>query len=216
MRGNTHTHTHTHTQLHFNFFSFISPLWGVLWRALKQQRWWMSGCPLSLFCSTPLNGPFKRPGEIDGGSKFPPKKKKKKHPSFFSLLLFFLRLATARRLINTRYFTRSKTSHKDLFLFTSRRWSELTELGAEGGLEGNQCNQSLPFSLTYSSLSFVFPRLTDFSQVRPNMWFPLTAAPEQLIAQKSPRRPGGSGGRRSHDCLFYLLSIESVYFWGEV
>lgn len=134
MRTNTH-----------NFMNFFSL---AFFAALKQQRWWMSGCPLSLFYSTRLNGPFRDSSEIDGETN----PKNKTEALFFSAV--FLRLWTARRLINTQYFTHSKTSRKDLFLFTSCSRSELTDLEADVGLEGNQCNQSLLFSLTYFSMSF--------------------------------------------------------------
>lgn len=54
--------TNTHSLTNFLSLAFFLECC----RALKRQRWWMSGCPLSLFYSTRLNGPFRDWREIDG------------------------------------------------------------------------------------------------------------------------------------------------------
>ena len=108
----------------------------------------MSGCPLSLFYSTRLNGPFRDSSDIDGETS-----PQNKTQALFSSALFSG--SQPHGALSTPNILQTvKTSHKDLFLFTSRSWSELTELEAEVRLEGNQRSQSLLFSLTYFSMSF--------------------------------------------------------------
>lgn len=56
--------TNTHNRTSLLSLGFLG-VW-VCWALKLQQKWWMSGCPLSLFYSTRLNGPFTDSSEIDG------------------------------------------------------------------------------------------------------------------------------------------------------
>lgn len=56
--------TNTHNCTSLLSLGFLG-VW-VCWALKLQQKWWMSGCPLSLFYSTRLNGPFTDSSEIDG------------------------------------------------------------------------------------------------------------------------------------------------------
>lgn len=74
-------HAHQTTQLHQ--LSLSGLLWSASCRALKQQRWWMSGHPVSLFPATCPDEPFTDSTLAVWGKKSPQIK-----PSPLSLLLF--------------------------------------------------------------------------------------------------------------------------------
>lgn len=192
-------HTHNITNFFFSLAFFRVSV-------VKQQRWWMSGCPLSLFYSAHLNGPFRDLTETE--EKLTPEIKLKHQYSLF----FFQTQTTIRCLINIRYIAHSKKK-KTPIKCVSLYLTELVRAGKwKSGLEGNQCNQSLLFPHTYFSM-FFFPHLTELSHVRPNMWFSLTTALEQLIFSRGKQQQS----RQMHTQLFILFTIYGkCLFLGEV
>lgn len=140
-----HTNTHNFTN------SLSSAFFGVcVGRALRRRRWWMSGCPLSLFYSTRLNGPFTDLSGIDGKTN----PKNKTEALFFSALFSGSQPHGALSTPNILHSV--KPLIKIWFSLPRVAGHSLRSMGVEVGLEGNQCNQSLLFPRTYSSTSFFF------------------------------------------------------------